>query len=132
MRRSWKGSRSKDAEHQQGEPRFTPHKASESRQRHNVERCGGQESKLLVEKDSGKTQRHTLEEHPLPGWAGEIGCTNWPQFLLKFIVSHPGVTCAIPATIQVEHVKENMAACYGVLPDQNMRNRMIEYVEKII
>lgn len=73
-----------------------------------------------------------LEGKPLPEWTKEIQCENWPQFLLKFIVSHPGVTCAIPATIQVEHVKENMAACYGVLPDQNMRNRMIEYVEKII
>jgi diketogulonate reductase-like aldo/keto reductase len=72
-----------------------------------------------------------LEAHPLPGWAGEIGCSNWPQFLLKFIVSHPAVTCAIPATSQVEHVKENMGACYGVLPDANMRARMIAYVENL-
>ena len=72
-----------------------------------------------------------LEEHPLPGWAGEIGCTNWPQFLLKFIVSHPAVTCAIPATSQIEHVKENMGACYGALPDADMRARMIAYVENL-
>ena len=70
-----------------------------------------------------------LEEHPLPGWAGEIGCTNWPQFLLKFIVSHPAVTCAIPATSQIEHVKENMGACYGALPEADLRARMIAYVE---
>ena len=74
---------------------------------------------------------HRLEEHPLPGWAGEIGCANWPQFLLKFIVSHPAVTCAIPATSQVEHVKENMGACHGVLPDADMRARMIAYVENL-
>ncbi|MGB5541499.1 MAG: aldo/keto reductase [Gammaproteobacteria bacterium] len=74
---------------------------------------------------------HRLEEHPLPGWAGEIGCANWPQFLLKFIVSHPAVTCAIPATSQVEHVKENMGACHGVLPDAGMRARMIAYVENL-
>ena len=74
---------------------------------------------------------YRLEEHPLPGWAGEIGCANWPQFLLKFIVSHPAVTCAIPATSQVEHVKENMGACYGVLPDADMRARMIAYVENL-
>jgi diketogulonate reductase-like aldo/keto reductase len=74
---------------------------------------------------------HRLEEHPLPGWAGEIDCTNWPQFLLKFIVSHPAVTCAIPATSQVEHVKENMGACYGPLPDADMRSRMIAHVKNL-
>ena len=72
-----------------------------------------------------------LEAQPLPGWANEIGCTNWPQFLLKFIVSHPAVTCAIPATSQVEHIKENMGACYGALPDAAMRARMIAYVENL-
>ena len=74
---------------------------------------------------------YRLEEHPLPAWAGEIGCTNWPQFLLKFIVSHPAVTCAIPATSQVEHVTENMGACYGALPDTDMRARMIAYVKNL-
>jgi diketogulonate reductase-like aldo/keto reductase len=72
-----------------------------------------------------------LEAYRLPGWANEIGCTNWPQFLLKFIVSHPAVTCAIPATSQVEHVKENMGAGYGALPDAGMRARMIAYVENL-
>ena len=67
----------------------------------------------------------------MPAWAGEIGCTNWPQFLLKFIASHPAVTCAIPATSQVEHVKENMDACYGALPDTDMRARMIAYVKNL-
>jgi diketogulonate reductase-like aldo/keto reductase len=74
---------------------------------------------------------HRLEGHPLPAWAGEIGCANWPQFLLKFIVSHPAVTCAIPATSQVEHVRENMGACYGALPDAGMRARMIAYVANL-
>jgi diketogulonate reductase-like aldo/keto reductase len=73
-----------------------------------------------------------LENKPLPPFAGELGCNSWPQLLLKFVVSHPAVTCAIPATSQVEHVKENMMACYGPLPDQAMRVRMINYVEKII
>ncbi len=73
-----------------------------------------------------------LEGKPLPAWAKTIGCDTWPQFLLKFIVSHPTVTCAIPATSQVEHVKENMNACVGHLPDQAMRKRMINYVENII
>jgi diketogulonate reductase-like aldo/keto reductase len=73
-----------------------------------------------------------LRGKPLPDWAGEIQCDNWPQFLLKFVVSHPGVTCAIPATSQVAHVQENMVACYGTLPDQAMRKRMIDYVENLI
>jgi len=73
-----------------------------------------------------------LEDKPLPKWAGTIDCNNWPQFLLKFVVSHPAVTCAIPATSQVKHVKENMMACFGPLPNKAMRMRMINYVEKII
>jgi len=73
-----------------------------------------------------------LKDKPLPEWAGDIDCKSWPQFLLKFVVSHPSVTCAIPATSQIEHVKENMGACFSPLPDAAMRVRMIDYVEKII
>lgn len=73
-----------------------------------------------------------LEGKSLPVWANEINCKTWPQFLLKFVVSHPDVTCAIPATSQVEHVMENMQACYGLLPDKAMRARMIDYVENIL
>ena len=70
-----------------------------------------------------------VARHPLPGWAREIDAANWAQFLLKFIVSHPAVTCAIPATSSVAHVRENMGASYGRLPDEPMRRRMIAYVE---
>lgn len=72
-----------------------------------------------------------VARHRLPAWAGEVDCANWPQFLLKFIVSHPDVTCAIPATSSVAHVRENMGASYGRLPDQQMRRRMIAYVEQL-
>jgi diketogulonate reductase-like aldo/keto reductase len=72
-----------------------------------------------------------FERHPLPGWAGEIQCENWPQFLLKFIVSHPAVTCAIPATSRVVHMLQNMGALHGPQPDAAMRRRMIDYVEKL-
>ena len=72
-----------------------------------------------------------LEGNPLPAWAGEIGCTAWSQFLLKFIVSHPAVTCVIPATSRVDHMRENMVALRGPLPDAAMRARMIDYVEKL-
>jgi diketogulonate reductase-like aldo/keto reductase len=72
-----------------------------------------------------------VARHPLPGWAREIDVANWAQFLLKFIVSHPAVTCAIPATSSVAHVRENMGASYGRLPDEPMRRRMIAYVEAL-
>jgi diketogulonate reductase-like aldo/keto reductase len=72
---------------------------------------------------------HLFEQHPLPAWASEFDCENWAQFFLKFIVSHPAVTCAIPATSRVDHMQENMGALYGRLPDQAMRERMIRHVE---
>jgi diketogulonate reductase-like aldo/keto reductase len=66
----------------------------------------------------------SLRNVPLPGWAAQIGCTTWAQAVLKFIVSHPAVTCAIPATTSVEHVRENMAAATGALPDEALRRRI--------
>jgi diketogulonate reductase-like aldo/keto reductase len=72
-----------------------------------------------------------FERHPLPEWAGEIDCANWAQFFLKFVVSHPAVTCAIPATSRVDHMQENMGALYGRIPDAAMRQRMIAYVQDL-
>jgi len=61
---------------------------------------------------------------PLPPWAPEIGAASWPQVLLKFVVSHPAVTCAIPATSRVDHMRENMGAARGPLPDAALRRRI--------
>ncbi|MDH5539481.1 MAG: aldo/keto reductase, partial [Rhizobacter sp.] len=72
-----------------------------------------------------------LERHRLPPWAAEIGCDGWAQFVLKFIVSHPAVTCAIPATSQVAHVRQNMGAALGTMPDAAMRQRMAAHVETL-
>ena len=72
-----------------------------------------------------------MMRHPLPSWAGEIDCANWAQFLLKFIVSHPAVTCVIPATRRVDHMEENMGALRGRLPDAKMRGRMARYAETV-
>lgn len=69
-----------------------------------------------------------LERHRLPAWAVELGCDGWAQFALKFIVSHPAVTCAIPATSSVAHVRQNMAAATGRLPDASLRQRMASHV----
>jgi len=73
---------------------------------------------------------NALAQHPLPAWAADIDCTSWAQFVLKFIVSHPAVTCAIPATTSVAHVRENMNAGYGRLPDDALRRRMAAAVEQ--
>lgn len=61
---------------------------------------------------------------PLPGVAAEAGAASWPQFLLKFIISHPAITTAIPATRRVDHMRENMAALSGPLPDSGLREEM--------
>jgi diketogulonate reductase-like aldo/keto reductase len=72
-----------------------------------------------------------VEGAPLPPWAREIDCANWAQLLLKFIVSHPAVVCAIPATSRVDHVRENVGASYGRLPDEPMRRRIAEHVARL-
>jgi len=68
---------------------------------------------------------------PLPDWARDFDCANWAQFFLKFITSHPAVTCAIPATSRVEHMRENMGALTGKLPTPEMRARMVRHFETL-
>jgi diketogulonate reductase-like aldo/keto reductase len=72
-----------------------------------------------------------LQRVALPGFAAEIGCTSWAQILLKFVISHPAVTCAIPATTRVDHVAENLRAAADPLPDTAMRARIVAAVEKL-
>ena len=67
----------------------------------------------------------------LPGWVAETGASSWAQFLLKFAVSHPAVTCAIPATTRVDHVRENLQVATGTMPDQKLRERMANYVRQL-
>ncbi len=64
---------------------------------------------------------------PLPAWAGEFGAASWGQFLLKYVVSHPAVTCAIPGTTKVAHLVDDQQAGRGVLPDAALRRRMEDY-----
>jgi aryl-alcohol dehydrogenase-like predicted oxidoreductase len=65
---------------------------------------------------------------PLPDWAKEFDCESWAQFFLKWIVAHPAVTCAIPATSKVRHLEDNMRGGIGRLPDAEMRQRMVDTV----
>ncbi len=69
---------------------------------------------------------NAAKRHSLPGIAAEIGAENWAQFLLKFIISHPALTVAIPATRRVDHMRENMGALTGPQPDADLRKRMSE------
>jgi diketogulonate reductase-like aldo/keto reductase len=61
----------------------------------------------------------------LPGWAADIGCASWGQVFLKFILGHPAVTCIIPASAKAANMRDNMAAGFGELPDEALRQRMI-------
>jgi len=61
---------------------------------------------------------------PLPGWARDIDCASWGQIFLKYVVSHPAVTCVIPATSRLEHMRDNLQAGLGRLPDDALRARM--------
>ena len=60
-----------------------------------------------------------VEGKPLPDWAAEFDCANWAQFFLKFVVAHPAVTCAIPATSRVDHMRENMGRSRAGCPIRN-------------
>ena len=66
----------------------------------------------------------------LPGWAGEFAA-SWGQFFLKFIISHPAVTCVIPATSKPTHMADNLEAGFGSLPDAKTRKRMVQFIEAL-
>jgi diketogulonate reductase-like aldo/keto reductase len=72
-----------------------------------------------------------VEGRELPNFAHEIGATTWAAFFLKWVISHPNVTCALPSTSSPSHAAENIAALRGPLPDREMRARMVHYMESI-
>ena len=78
---------------------------------------------------SGAAPR-SLGGRPLPGFAAEIDCASWPQLLLKFVVSHPAITCAIPGTGNPAHMADNAKAGFGAMPDEAMRARIAAAVEE--
>jgi diketogulonate reductase-like aldo/keto reductase len=70
-----------------------------------------------------------LGAKPLPPLARELDCESWSELLLKFVVSHPAITCAIPATSSADHVRENVRAAFGPMPDERMRLRILQAAE---
>jgi diketogulonate reductase-like aldo/keto reductase len=82
--------------------------------------------------DGGHLIQNLKRRHEVPEWAAEeFECRNWADFLLKFVVSHPALTCAIPATSRVEHVIENMRAGHEPMPTQATRERMIRHIASL-
>ena len=78
------------------------------------------EEGALFQRVKGKT---------LPAWTSEFDCSSWGQFFLKFIVSHPAVTCVIPGTSKPHHMADNAGAGFGKLPDENQRQQMLRFIE---
>jgi aryl-alcohol dehydrogenase-like predicted oxidoreductase len=72
-----------------------------------------------------------VEGRELPDFAAELGATTWAQFFLKYVISHPGVTCAIPGTRRVEYVDDNFGAAFGVLPDAALRRRQEQFFDSL-
>lgn len=82
--------------------------------------------------DGGRLIKGIQASHSVPAWAADaFDCSSWADFLLRFIVSHPAVTCAIPATTRVEHMHENMQAGRGPIPTPDLRDRMLRHVESL-
>jgi aryl-alcohol dehydrogenase-like predicted oxidoreductase len=72
-----------------------------------------------------------VEGQDLPEWAADFDCHSWGQFFLKYIISHPAVTCAIPGTRQVRHVNDNFGAAMGRLPDAAQRRRQEQFFDNL-
>lgn len=73
----------------------------------------------------------TVQGRQLPPWASEFDCSSWAQFFLKYIVSHPAVTCAVPGMAKAEYVVDNLGAARGRLPDAAMRRRMESFIDSL-
>jgi aryl-alcohol dehydrogenase-like predicted oxidoreductase len=74
---------------------------------------------------------HAVKGRKMPEWASEFDCATWAQFFLKYIVSHPAVTCAVPGMAQAEYVVDNLGAARGRLPDSALRRRMESFIDRL-
>ncbi len=78
----------------------------------------------------GETIRR-LSRLPVPAWAKDCDCSSWAQLLLKFVIGHPAITCAIPASSRAAHVRDNMAAGRGALPDPRLREKIAAEISRL-
>lgn len=87
---------------------------------------------VLVYAPFGRTRLwERVRGHDVPEWAAEFDAESWAQYFLKFVIAHPAVTVATPATSRARHMIDNMGAAVGRLPDEAMRQRMIEHIESL-
>jgi len=87
---------------------------------------------VLINMPMEKGRLHKAIGHlPLPAFAAELGIDNWAQYFLKFVMSHPAVTCCLSSTSNPSHARENVGALRGPLPDAAMRERMVRHVESL-
>jgi aryl-alcohol dehydrogenase-like predicted oxidoreductase len=87
---------------------------------------------VLVYAPFGRTRLwERVRGHEVPGWAREFDAHSWGQFFLKYVLAHDAVTAATPATSRTRHMVDNMGAAYGRLPDDEMRKRMVAYIEQL-
>ena len=94
--------------------------------------CGDSGTAVLVNRPFSQAGLFgKVRGKPLPPWAQELDCASWAQFFLKYILSHPAVTCVIPGTRRVAHLKDNLQAGVGRLPDAALRRRMVEHLQSL-
>lgn len=87
---------------------------------------------VLVYLPFGRTRLWSrIGERPLPEWAADFDCGSWAQFMLKFVLAHPAVTCVTPATSKARHMLDNLGAGRGRLPDEAQRRRMVEFIDAL-
>ena len=72
-----------------------------------------------------------VKDKQLPAWSAEFDCTSWAQFFLKYVISHPAVTCVIPRTGNPHHMADNLMAGFGELPDQDTRLKMESFIDRL-
>jgi aryl-alcohol dehydrogenase-like predicted oxidoreductase len=72
-----------------------------------------------------------VADRPLPDWTAEFDCESWGQFFLKYVISHPAVTCAIPGATKARHAIDNVGAAYGRLPDPELRRRQETFFDAL-
>lgn len=88
---------------------------------------------VLVNLPFGRGEQfRTVGDRLLPIWAVEIDCRSWAQLFLKYVLSHPAVTCAIPGSTQAAHVEDNLGAARGRMPDATMRKSIASYFDDIV
>ncbi|OOG28131.1 oxidoreductase [Thioalkalivibrio denitrificans] len=87
---------------------------------------------VLVYAPFGRTRLwERVRGHDVPEWAAEFGARSWAQFFLKFVLAHPAITAATPATSRARHMIDNMGAAYGGLPDADALKRMVAHIESL-